>query len=768
MPCVDAWWDGTALGKPEIALAVFPQSKAEAAKNRVALAAASTGTRDLLLRPDQIGSFLRQHRDAVVVCYNVAQLHWLVAAHLGSDAEALKVLWAYSQEGRLIDIMLLDQHVRRIAGESCGPQPLAELVMRVAGQAILPEPEIEALVAEAWRRSSEPLNTPLATALKSVVAGTLKSYESLMTRVREIEDCLAGANHFPNVPPAPPPRDVEEKMKAHLDRAAQDALARCRQAGKSQDADRLHNDEQEVRQVSRRSFGPLGVGIDVQGVIALAKPHHPALQVDPQQVEELRARNLDRFKNASRKLHRDSHAHRCFHWCEGPPGEATVDCDAGGFLRYKTRAMQEWLTGFKERLADCHNLPAEIPFTDDDVPSFDVERWGVWASCDRALAAWRDLSRSARVDRELKMACSPQTSHEILPVLRSLHPDLAAFRTLAIPCFRPREGHVFLVGRLPLLKICCYAAVHCDRHVPKRLVDYFFADKDPIEKIAGELYAWWLREAHLGAVDASGTVESPRGASSVENDAHDFINFRQTAPGTYWHWWLLTKAMLETAPLGLHDTLLGVYLEQDYGFDAIRVAEAERLKQVLVEHVIYELQDFLDDGVLYRLASVLGLTVAESVEKLAEKEYPETTDPALRRDLLRKRTLRPVWTTIHEARHIRSASDLPTDDSITEKVLQRRAKTPVGRVVGPAFYTEARRQQMRLAADEVMKSVAYTLVDAGLPLAAVLDNEFVLEVMEPEGTDSLVQHVRELALIGGRRVLRSLAPGCVCERAVAW
>lgn len=764
-----AWWAGDDLGQTRIALAVFSQQvEASEAVNRPALGAVSTGTRDVLLRPDQISSFLWQHQNAVLVCYNAAELHWLLEAHLRNDVEALRVLWAYSREARLVDIMLLDQHIRHLAGEGASPRQLSELVMCTTGERLQPDSEVRGIVAAAWTRANETPSAAVETVLKAVVAGILKSYEHLLTEAQRIEDCLARANHFSDVPPTPPPPDVADKIEALLDRNVRKALAHRQEVDKSQTAERGDDANQEKSDAASFSFGPLGIGIDIQGAIAVAQPHRPILQGAPQQLGALQAKNLDRFKEASRKLHRDVAARKCFHWCRGQGGEVAIQRNHNSPLDYETEAMRGWLAGFRKRLSDIHNLAAEIPTTPEGFPSFDPERWGVWASCDRSLAAWRDLSRSVLLDCDFNANAEFRPLYDIVPAFRSRHPELVAFRSLGVPFFRPSAGHVFLVGILPLLRICCYAAVHRDRHVPKRLVEYYFEDEDPIGKIADELYTYRSGEEPLSSEEESDAAETPPLHSPVEEAVAEFDALEQSDPTAYRQWRWITQALLEVIPLGLHDTLLGVCLEQDYGLDAIQEVEVGRLKEALVEHVIYEIKDFLDDRVLDRLGSVLRLTVPESVEKLAKKEHWETTDAALRNALLRKRKKRPVWRFIQRTRQNHSASDLPTDDQIIEKVMQRCAKTPAGRVVGPAFYTEARRQEMRLAADEVMKSVVYTVVAAGLPLAAVVDNEFVLEVREAEATDGLMHRVRELVIAAGRKVLGPLSPGCTCEWTPVW
>ena len=88
----------------------------------------------VILLPADFGRFFRQHETATLICYDAAMLHWLLEGHFRqtNDAQSSKTLWAYSAESRLIDIMLLDQHIRRCRGEDgTVASPLHRLVRRV-------------------------------------------------------------------------------------------------------------------------------------------------------------------------------------------------------------------------------------------------------------------------------------------------------------------------------------------------------------------------------------------------------------------------------------------------------------------------------------------------------------------------------------------------------------------------------------------------------------------------------------------------------------
>jgi len=225
---------------------------------------------------------------------------------------------------------------------------------------------------------------------------------------------------------------------------------------------------------------------------------------------------------------------------------------------------------------------------------------------------------------------------------------------------------------------------------------------------------------------------------------------------------------LEVIPLGLPEALLSVLLEDDYELDGVKGTEITRLMGVLLEDVLCGIDEYLNDEVRRRLASVLGLTPVQGVDLLAEREHVETTDAALRNDLLQKRQGSPAWQFVRRARQEGSAVNLPTDDEIVHRVLQRSFKTTSGRIVGPAFYLEARRQQGRLLADEVMKAVAYGLVAEALSLVAVADSQFLIEAPEEEATPELLERVAHLAASVGGRLLGKFRPPCRCTQTFAW
>jgi hypothetical protein len=101
-------WDGRRLSgeRREIAIWLTPPV---GHSSPPLLVAARTHEARCLVRPEDLGTFLKVHRDAVIACHDAGATHWAIADHLGSrDREGLDVLWGYSRESRLHDVGLLD------------------------------------------------------------------------------------------------------------------------------------------------------------------------------------------------------------------------------------------------------------------------------------------------------------------------------------------------------------------------------------------------------------------------------------------------------------------------------------------------------------------------------------------------------------------------------------------------------------------------------------------------------------------------------------
>ena len=360
-----------------------------------------------------------------------------------------------------------------------------------------------------------------------------------------------------------------------------------------------------------------------------------------------------------------------------------------------------------------------------------------------------------------------------MPILRSRNPDITTLRSLGISVFRPQSDHVFVVSILPQLKVYCLAALYEQGgRMPRgRLAGHFLGCEDLIGTIAAELYVNANGKSVSDESDDSEDEKEEGGKdarsnSPLEEAMDHFTDLKDTDPETYQYWWWLTQVLMETVPLGLPTSLLTVLLEGEYGWEDVNESQVELLKSTLVA-VVYEFEDFLDDHILNRLTRVLGLTSAEAVDRLLLPVYAQIADGTLRADLFEKREENPMWRFIRQLRRDRSAV-VPRDDEIVARVLKHFTRTAAGRVIGPAFHSEMRRQQVLLASDEVMKAIAYTLVAKGFALAAVGDNQFVLEIPKSDATEEFLEQVARLAIEAERKILGRFVAPCRCSVQLSW
>jgi len=104
-------WDGQKFLGDSVALAVFRPTVVDS--SLPLLVAARADDERCVVRPEHIGAFLRDHRNAVIACHDVGATHWMIAEQLerANDREGLVILWQFSRDVRFHDVGLLDQLV---------------------------------------------------------------------------------------------------------------------------------------------------------------------------------------------------------------------------------------------------------------------------------------------------------------------------------------------------------------------------------------------------------------------------------------------------------------------------------------------------------------------------------------------------------------------------------------------------------------------------------------------------------------------------------
>lgn len=116
-----SWWSGQQLqSTPEVPLSIDTETTL-VDLNRVVpqlvLASASDGQTTVIIKPEDVESFLIQHQGEHFVFHNVSFDFWVLDKHL----DKCSILWHLAEEGRLHDSMLLDMLVRLAKGEGEAP-----------------------------------------------------------------------------------------------------------------------------------------------------------------------------------------------------------------------------------------------------------------------------------------------------------------------------------------------------------------------------------------------------------------------------------------------------------------------------------------------------------------------------------------------------------------------------------------------------------------------------------------------------------------------
>lgn len=228
-------------------------------------------------------------------------------------------------------------------------------------------------------------------------------------------------------------------------------------------------------------FGPLTLGLQVRGSIALAAAGRNGLGVDVRVGQDVvRACDAAVAKSLD-VLWRDPEARRCFKRDgEGPALTRT------GFPKFKERTLEVWLRSVARALVCLHAIPFTPPTTPDGRTSTDPSEWGAWTGLHPLLNAWADLSAASGLRHAFgppgKRAVHPV--YQLIPTVRSVGPDLGHLRRLfGGQVFRPRPGHAFFVLTLRDLETRALAVAverRSGRAGPGRLAELFRQGDDPI------------------------------------------------------------------------------------------------------------------------------------------------------------------------------------------------------------------------------------------------------------------------------------------------
>jgi hypothetical protein len=730
-------WDGRPMGPGPIALIARETSPGTGQT----LCAASSGCgRTLCVRPEQVGAFLAQHASELLVSIDVAPVQLLLCAVLGGrpgEKSGLDALWALTRDGQWVDLRLLDRQVRCAAGDNNHRlrswQEITDHWLATPADN-----------AEVDRNQASGDRLPVE---RDGLSQVLAVFDRLGSEAKRLE-----AEAAPLPPPPlelrPLPPEKEEAMRAQTAAILEDILAHDKRVGRDRPAAMADDPGPEARSpepivMPAPGPAPLGHGVEVWAVVALNGGRAPGLTVDPRRVPELLARALEEYRRASEVLARKREVRNCFDW-EGNQ----VARNNKGFPVTRQGPLIKWLRQAYKGLGDIQNEAADVPRDAEGCPPVNPERWGFWAACDDALWAWRQVFRMAEVVRIASSGGVACPRYETVPLLRSLEPNLAVYRSLGVPAFRPRDGHVFIAGRLRDLTARCLSAVCLSRGyvTPTRckLDRYVLREPEPLQCAAAQLRAHYAER--VGATDDVCAMRA------------SFPELREADPGTYDGWLRLTNALLETAPLGLPVEFRLRLLRNDHDLNRLDRNSLERLHGLLVKKVAWELEGFLEDATFDVVATQLGLNANEGLRRLVNADHPGVTGQTLRNDLRRRRHRKPVLSSLRSlAPEQPAAGSGPASRRSRAQLYRYRAATLGGRVTHRGASAAVRRREVLLGADEVMLAVAHDLTAAGHRLLGLAGSEFLLEVPSGRVDRQHVEEACEVAHKASGRILGDLA-----------
>jgi len=507
---------------------------------------------------------------------------------------------------------------------------------------------------------------------------------------------------------------------------------------------------ERIAEVARRAgapaeavtrFGPLALGTQMRGAIALAAAHHIGFRLGSRartdlirRCEELRDRGLSKLAG-----------HQGFAEC--CKGGTKPRLNGNGFPDVRRDKMQLWIQSEMNNARDRHGAP--VPYRsqpgrlDADI---ELDRFDDVYAPVVSLQVWREVQAASRLRHELAKL-SGDLIKPVYGVLRSVQPwqpDLHILKRVAAnPALSPADGGAFVVVRLPDLTLCALAAVCEARNGTSALADAARAGRSPARVVAEILEA-----------------SRPRG-EEVSGESEQHLSRAAT--------------MLEVVATGLDASGVSAVLHSR-GLDRLRI-ECQHVMDHLVQS-LPELGAVLIDRRLERFAERLRLSVEQVVTVLRPYVVAgEVSTRVLSDVILGTENGRSDWTAIEALAFLMADRHLAARILLTQTgeqptfyrdyVEDENIVTLTGRIMGRPYWAEARYGEVRLLADDALKEALFALTAEGFQLAGVAGNELVLQVGEDED-DERDRAISECVRKGVSRAIPSIPITVEVQKQVLW
>jgi len=395
----------------------------------------------------------------------------------------------------------------------------------------------------------------------------------------------------------------------------------------------------------------------------------------------------------------------------------------------------------------------------------------------------------------------------MLPYVRTFEPDLSAYRRQPVRVFRPSRGKVFLIGRIPNLRLCCFSAVGIAqqyfRRQVSRLANYLLRRVPTIPTVAEELFvAEAIRQLDSTTLRAYGPDQNSVTEGLDENDDGPFREAStcstqnvselhetdgeeldevddapvraeriaaeqrfldiQKADGEHYQVLLRrTRGLLDAAILGIPDYALATFLEKEHGVTTRGNVDNEHSIELLADSIVPELQSYRADPTVDIVWARRGRSAQDAVKSQGFAAHPDSF-PGFVRNVLRTSGGDQLF---QDPDRSGIAGETPNPASGTHYM--HRGRTLGGRVTICASPPVVRQLEILQSADEVMMDVAFALVAEGHRLVGLAGDEFVVEVPDSE-VDQLKSKICDLAHHAAARYLGAITPSLEVNECDEW
>jgi hypothetical protein len=463
--------------------------------------------------------------------------------------------------------------------------------------------------------------------------------------------------------------------------------------------------------------GPLSLGIQVQGAIALDRITRLGGLVVESAHDIIETCDMIRAQ-ASLQLHEDPHARDCFKW-----RNELIEIDSRGFPMTYNRELLTWLESCLKRVGTFNQVPFSPPRSSLDTTPLSSNLWADWSPYERSLEAWERLETACIARMVIAKASGTRErrvrpSYQAWPRIRSGLPNLVSLRKmLGRPIFSAPPGFSLIVVELSDLELRCLA--DCRDNSLKahmRLKELFQQDLDHVRYVASTLHGGDL-------------------AMPAERFEKAFVNLEEHGEELAAGWMTIARIVLEMAPRGFSEGWIDAQVREKLGEMTHELLHFEKLtaRRDFFEVTFPELAGLDVDRTVRTVESALLIDSEEFSMAFLNDERSDTIEPRIRGALSGRKADPDLLKRLRELSKDESMRRRLThgNPSLYESIFLIRGMSGYGRVRGMMEIEHRLALDHLDAADDIRKSVLYSLVARGYEVAAVAGDEFV--ILLPEG-----------------------------------